>query len=152
MSGCCQPGGYERLFGARQARLDAGRYRKRGLGGLPGLPQILGDQHVRVKQTKLEHRISRGQGLPANRGSGSPTTRAYSPCGCARRTAFTASSSRDRNRERSRGIIGAGLLPQKRMGEPMDVAKAVRAIAGGLLDYGTGQVLNVDGGFHLRSL
>ncbi len=48
--------------------------------------------------------------------------------------------------------IAGGLLPQKRMGEPSDVAKAVRAIAEGLLDYGTGQVLNVDGGFHLRSL
>lgn len=48
--------------------------------------------------------------------------------------------------------IAGGLLPQKRMGEPSDVAKAIRAIADGLLDYGTGQVLNVDGGFHLRSL
>jgi NAD(P)-dependent dehydrogenase (short-subunit alcohol dehydrogenase family) len=48
--------------------------------------------------------------------------------------------------------IAAGLLPQRRMGEGADVAKAVRAIAGGLLDYSTGQVLNVDGGFHLRSL
>jgi 3-oxoacyl-[acyl-carrier protein] reductase len=48
--------------------------------------------------------------------------------------------------------IAAGLLPQKRMGEPADVAKAVRAIADGLLDYGTGTVINVDGGFHLRSL
>jgi 3-oxoacyl-[acyl-carrier protein] reductase len=48
--------------------------------------------------------------------------------------------------------IAAGLLPQRRMGEGADVAKAVRAVAGGLLDYSTGQVLNVDGGFHLRSL
>jgi NAD(P)-dependent dehydrogenase (short-subunit alcohol dehydrogenase family) len=48
--------------------------------------------------------------------------------------------------------IAGGLLPQRRMGEPRDVALAVRAIAGGLLDYSTGQVLNVDGGFHLRSL
>jgi 3-oxoacyl-[acyl-carrier protein] reductase len=48
--------------------------------------------------------------------------------------------------------IAAGLLPQRRMGEPKDVALAVRAIAGGLLDYSTGQVINVDGGFHLRSL
>lgn len=47
--------------------------------------------------------------------------------------------------------IAAGLLPQRRMGEPSDVARAVRAIADGLLDYSTGQVLNVDGGFHLRS-
>jgi len=48
--------------------------------------------------------------------------------------------------------IAAGLLPQRRMGEPGDVARAVRAIADGLLDYSTGQALNVDGGFHLRSL
>jgi NAD(P)-dependent dehydrogenase (short-subunit alcohol dehydrogenase family) len=48
--------------------------------------------------------------------------------------------------------IAGGLLPQRRMGESSDVAKAVRAIADGLLDYTTGQVINVDGGFHLRSL
>jgi 3-oxoacyl-[acyl-carrier protein] reductase len=48
--------------------------------------------------------------------------------------------------------IAAGLLPQRRMGEGSDVAKAVRAIADGLLDYCAGQVLNVDGGFHMRSL
>jgi NAD(P)-dependent dehydrogenase (short-subunit alcohol dehydrogenase family) len=48
--------------------------------------------------------------------------------------------------------IAGGLLPQRRMGEGSDVAKAVRAIADGLLDYSTGQVLNVDGGFSLRSL
>ena len=48
--------------------------------------------------------------------------------------------------------IAAGLLPQRRMGEGSDVAKAVRAIADGLLDYSTGQILNVDGGFSLRSL
>jgi 3-oxoacyl-[acyl-carrier protein] reductase len=48
--------------------------------------------------------------------------------------------------------IAGGLLPQRRMGEGADVARAVRAVADGLLDYSTGQVLNVDGGFHLRSL
>ena len=48
--------------------------------------------------------------------------------------------------------IAAGLLPQRRMGEASDVAKVVRAIADGLLDYSTGQILNVDGGFSLRSL
>jgi NAD(P)-dependent dehydrogenase (short-subunit alcohol dehydrogenase family) len=48
--------------------------------------------------------------------------------------------------------IASGLLPQRRMGESSDVASAVRAIADGLLDYSAGQVLNVDGGFHLRSL
>lgn len=48
--------------------------------------------------------------------------------------------------------IAGGLLPQRRMGEASDIAKAVRAIADGLLDYSTGQILNLDGGFHLRSL
>ncbi len=48
--------------------------------------------------------------------------------------------------------IADGLLPQRRMGEPGDVAGAVRAIADGRLDYCTGQVLHVDGGFHLRTL
>jgi 3-oxoacyl-[acyl-carrier protein] reductase len=48
--------------------------------------------------------------------------------------------------------ISDGLLPQRRMGEPKDVANAVRAIAEGRLDYCAGQVLHVDGGFHLRTL
>ena len=48
--------------------------------------------------------------------------------------------------------IADGLVPQRRMGDAADVARAVRAIADGLLDYSTGQVINVDGGFHLRSL
>src|SRR5260370_22438103 len=48
--------------------------------------------------------------------------------------------------------IAAGLVPQRRMGEGADVAKAVRAIADGLLDYATGQIITIDGGFHLRSL
>lgn len=48
--------------------------------------------------------------------------------------------------------IARGLLPQRRMGEASDVARAVRAVADGFLDYGTGQVINVDGGFHLRTL
>lgn len=45
-----------------------------------------------------------------------------------------------------------GLLPQGRLGDPGDVARPVRAIADGLLDYGTGTVVNADGGFHLRTL
>ena len=48
--------------------------------------------------------------------------------------------------------IAGGLLPQRRMGEPSDVARAVRGIAEGYLDYCAGQVLDVDGGFHLRTL
>ena len=48
--------------------------------------------------------------------------------------------------------IAAGLLPQRRMGEARDIAQVVRAIADGLLDYCTGQVIHADGGFHMRSL
>jgi NAD(P)-dependent dehydrogenase (short-subunit alcohol dehydrogenase family) len=48
--------------------------------------------------------------------------------------------------------IASGLLPQRRMGEAIDVANAIRAIADGLLDYCAGQILNVDGGFSIRSL
>jgi NAD(P)-dependent dehydrogenase (short-subunit alcohol dehydrogenase family) len=48
--------------------------------------------------------------------------------------------------------VAGGLLPQGRLGEGSDIARTVRAIAEGLLDYSTGQILNVDGGFHLRTL
>lgn len=48
--------------------------------------------------------------------------------------------------------IANGLLPQRRMGETSDIAKAVRSIAEGQLDYCAGQRLNVDGGFHMRTL
>jgi 3-oxoacyl-[acyl-carrier protein] reductase len=48
--------------------------------------------------------------------------------------------------------IAQGVLPQCRMGEPGDIANAIRAIADGKLDYCTGQVIHVDGGFHLRIL
>jgi len=49
-------------------------------------------------------------------------------------------------------LAADGLLPQGRLGRPEDIAKAVRAIADGALDYAAGQVLDVDGGFHLRTL
>jgi len=48
--------------------------------------------------------------------------------------------------------IAGGLLPQRRMGEPADIARVVRAIADGYLDYCAGQVIHADGGFHIRSL
>lgn len=49
-------------------------------------------------------------------------------------------------------LIAEGLTPTKRWGLPEDIAKAVGAIAEGRLDFSTGQVINVDGGFHLRRL
>jgi NAD(P)-dependent dehydrogenase (short-subunit alcohol dehydrogenase family) len=49
-------------------------------------------------------------------------------------------------------LIAEGLTPIRRWGQPGDVAKAVGAIAEGRLDFSTGSVINVDGGFHLRRL
>jgi 3-oxoacyl-[acyl-carrier protein] reductase len=49
-------------------------------------------------------------------------------------------------------LIAEGLTPIRRWGKPGDVAKAVGAIAEGRLDFSTGSVINVDGGFHLRRL
>jgi NAD(P)-dependent dehydrogenase (short-subunit alcohol dehydrogenase family) len=49
-------------------------------------------------------------------------------------------------------LIGEGLTPIRRWGRPEDVAQAVVAIAEGCLPFSTGEVINVDGGFHLRRL
>jgi NAD(P)-dependent dehydrogenase (short-subunit alcohol dehydrogenase family) len=49
-------------------------------------------------------------------------------------------------------LIGEGLTPIKRWGTPEDIGKAVAAIASDALPFSTGEVINVDGGFHLRRL
>ena len=54
--------------------------------------------------------------------------------------------------EKYQKLIDGGLTPIRRMGQPSDVAECVSALASGKLDFATGQVLNADGGFHLRRL
>jgi 3-oxoacyl-[acyl-carrier protein] reductase len=49
-------------------------------------------------------------------------------------------------------LIQEGLTPIKRWGTPEDVGRAVAAIALGTFPFSTGEVINVDGGFHLRKL
>jgi 3-oxoacyl-[acyl-carrier protein] reductase len=49
-------------------------------------------------------------------------------------------------------LIGEGLTPVRRWGQPEDVARAVIAIAEGSLGFSTGEIINIDGGFHLRRL
>ena len=49
-------------------------------------------------------------------------------------------------------LIANGLTPIRRWGQPDDVARAVVALAEGALPFSTGEVINVDGGFHLRRL
>lgn len=49
-------------------------------------------------------------------------------------------------------IFKEGVTPIRRWGQPEDVSKAVIAIVEGLLPFSTGEVVNVDGGFHLHRL
>lgn len=49
-------------------------------------------------------------------------------------------------------ILEEGLTPIRRWGKPDDIARAVVAVAKGLFPFSTGEVLNVDGGFHMRRL
>lgn len=49
-------------------------------------------------------------------------------------------------------LIGEGLVPLGRWGQPEDIAKAVLALCDGTLSYMTGQSLILDGGMHIRRL
>ena len=55
-------------------------------------------------------------------------------------------------KERYDRLIEQGLTPIRRWGSAEDVGKAVAGIAQDLLPFSTGEVINVDGGFHLRRL
>ena len=48
-------------------------------------------------------------------------------------------------------MIAEGLTPIRRWGTPEDVGRAVAMLAAGELPYSTGEIINVDGGFHLRA-
>jgi 3-oxoacyl-[acyl-carrier protein] reductase len=49
-------------------------------------------------------------------------------------------------------LIAEGLVPQMRWGQPEDVGLAVEAVLRGQFPFSTGNVIPVDGGFHLRKL
>ena len=49
-------------------------------------------------------------------------------------------------------MIENGAWPIKRWGLPEDIGRAVAAIARGDFPFSTGEIFNVDGGFHLRTL
>lgn len=49
-------------------------------------------------------------------------------------------------------LIAEGITPIKRWGQPADIGKAIAAIAENYLPFSTGQVINVDGGFHIQRL
>lgn len=68
------------------------------------------------------------------------------------RTGIITAGLTDAAHARYDELIADGLTPIRRWGRPEDVGRAVAAIAEGLLGFSTGQVINVDGGFHLRRL
>jgi NAD(P)-dependent dehydrogenase (short-subunit alcohol dehydrogenase family) len=47
-------------------------------------------------------------------------------------------------------LIAEGLTPIRRWGTAADVGEAVAALATGALPFCTGEVVNIDGGFHIR--
>jgi len=49
-------------------------------------------------------------------------------------------------------LIGEGITPIKRWGYPEDIANAVSVFCSDKLNFSTGEVINVDGGFHIRRL
>lgn len=49
-------------------------------------------------------------------------------------------------------LIEDGITPIRRFGTPKDVADCVLSLESGLLDFATGQIINADGGFHIRRL
>jgi 3-oxoacyl-[acyl-carrier protein] reductase len=53
-------------------------------------------------------------------------------------------------REKYTHRIAEGLSPIRRWGTPADVGRAVVSLARGAIPFSTGQVVNVDGGYHLR--
>jgi len=68
------------------------------------------------------------------------------------RPGIIATDMTARVREKYDGLIADGLTPIRRWGEPEDVGRAVAALARGHFPFSTGEVLNVDGGFHLHRL
>jgi NAD(P)-dependent dehydrogenase (short-subunit alcohol dehydrogenase family) len=56
------------------------------------------------------------------------------------------------SKEKFGSLIDQGITPIKRFGLPEDVGAAALALCTGLLDFATGQIINADGGFHLRRL
>jgi NAD(P)-dependent dehydrogenase (short-subunit alcohol dehydrogenase family) len=49
-------------------------------------------------------------------------------------------------------LFAEGFTPIRRWGTPEDVGRIVAALARDILPYSTGEVINVDGGFHIRTL
>jgi len=68
------------------------------------------------------------------------------------RPGIVATAMTEPVKEKYDRLIADGLTPIKRWGTPQDVGLAVVAIVQDLLPFSTGQVIDVDGGFHIHRL
>ncbi|MBL8795417.1 MAG: 3-ketoacyl-ACP reductase [Planctomycetia bacterium] len=71
--------------------------------------------------------------------------RVYEVCPGVIETDMTAAA-----KEKYTPLIEAGLSPIRRWGTAEDVGKTVAALVSGTFPFSTGDVINVDGGFHIR--
>lgn len=55
-------------------------------------------------------------------------------------------------REKYDRVIGEGVVPAKRWGEPADIGAAAVVLASGKLHYSSGDAIHVDGGLHIHRL
>ena len=68
------------------------------------------------------------------------------------RPGIIATDMTSKVKEKYDNLIAQGLLPIKRWGTPEDIANAVAGLVSGFFNYSTGQVIDVDGGFHIQRL
>jgi NAD(P)-dependent dehydrogenase (short-subunit alcohol dehydrogenase family) len=69
---------------------------------------------------------------------------------CEVRPGIIASDMTAGVRDKYDQLIAEGLTPIRRMGTPEDVGQAVASLACGALPFSTGDVVNIDGGYHVR--
>ena len=77
--------------------------------------------------------------------------RSLSAC-LSRRPGVTKTDMTSGVKEKYDKLLAEGIVPQKRWGHPEDVGLAVESILGGAFPFSTGDVINIDGGFHLKRL
>jgi 3-oxoacyl-[acyl-carrier protein] reductase len=68
------------------------------------------------------------------------------------RVGLLSAGADDPSHARYDSLIEQGITPIRRWGRSQDIARAVAAIAEDMLTFSTGEVINIDGGFHLRRL
>jgi NAD(P)-dependent dehydrogenase (short-subunit alcohol dehydrogenase family) len=68
------------------------------------------------------------------------------------RPGIIATDMTEKVQEKYDKLIGEGLLLTPRWGTPQDIGKAVTALAEGYIDYATGAVIEIGGGFSVKRL